>query len=55
MRIGFQLLEAQITAIHQKRLFNAIMGSIQYICDDVKVSSMIAASVIPAEYQFCSL
>jgi hypothetical protein len=54
MRIVFQLLETQIAAIHQKRLFNATMGSIQYIRDDVKVSSMIATSIIPADYQFDS-
>ena len=52
MRIIFQLLETQIAAIHQKRLFNPPMGSIQYIRDDVKVSSMIVANIIPADDQF---
>jgi hypothetical protein len=52
MRIVFQLLETQIAAIHQKRLFNATMRSIQYIRDDVKVTSMIVTNIIPAYYQF---
>ena len=54
MRITLQLLETQVAAIHQVGLFDSSMRSVQNICDNVKISSMVIAGRGPALDQYDS-